>query len=136
MKTGNIHHLTLTVRDVGRSEPFYDSVLGFLGYQKIEQKPQWIVWATPTSSFSIAPCRPESKQKKHDRYAPGFNHAAFVASSREEVDGFHRLARELGAPVLDPPAEYDYLPGYYAVFIEDPDGLKLEVAHSPGFPAE
>jgi glyoxylase I family protein len=38
---------------------------------------------------------------------------------------------EAGIPILDPPAEYDYTPGYYAVFFADPDGLKLEVVFEP-----
>ena len=34
--------------------------------------------------------------------------------------------------VLDPPREYpEYVPGYYAVFFTDPDGLKLELVHIP-----
>jgi predicted lactoylglutathione lyase len=36
-----------------------------------------------------------------------------------------------GGKVTDPPKEYDYLPGYYAVFFTDPDGLKLELVHVP-----
>jgi hypothetical protein len=36
------------------------------------------------------------------------------------------------APLYDSPREYpEYRPGYYAVFFEDPDRLKLEVAHVP-----
>jgi catechol 2,3-dioxygenase-like lactoylglutathione lyase family enzyme len=38
---------------------------------------------------------------------------------------------ELGADILDAPAEYDYNPGYYAVFFRDPDGFKVEVVHIP-----
>ena len=30
------------------------------------------------------------------------------------------------------PREYDYTPGYYAVFLHDPDGIKLEIVHRPG----
>ena len=36
-----------------------------------------------------------------------------------------------GGRVTDPPREYDYVPGYYAAFFTDPDGLKLEVVHLP-----
>ena len=32
---------------------------------------------------------------------------------------------------MDAPRQYDYLPGYYAVFFTDPDGLKLELVHVP-----
>ena len=38
---------------------------------------------------------------------------------------------EIGATILDPPAEYGYTPGYYAVFFADPDGIKLEVVFEP-----
>ena len=31
----------------------------------------------------------------------------------------------------DRPQEYGYLPGYYAVFFYDPDGIKLEILHVP-----
>ena len=69
----------------------------------------------------------------HDRYAPGLHHIAFSADSREAVDTFHHFLRADGITVLDPPAEYDYRPGYYAVFFADPDGLKLELVHTPSW---
>jgi catechol 2,3-dioxygenase-like lactoylglutathione lyase family enzyme len=41
------------------------------------------------------------------------------------------LLKEIGARVLDAPAEYPYAPGYFAVYFTDPDGLKFEFAHVP-----
>jgi glyoxylase I family protein len=73
----------------------------------------------------------EGRQKEHDRYSPGLHHFAWNAESREEVDRFHELLLERDVEVLDPPAEYGYEPGYYAVFFADPDGLKLELVHVP-----
>ena len=66
---------------------------------------------------------------------PGINHLAFWVARRDDVDRFRDeflLAR--GLPVLyGTPREFpEYRPGYYAVFFEDPDRLKLEVAHVPG----
>jgi hypothetical protein len=29
------------------------------------------------------------------------------------------------------PEEYGYAPGYYALFLHDPDGIKLEIVHRP-----
>ena len=52
-------------------------------------------------------------------------------STAGQVDRVHELLVALGADVLDAPAEYDYNPGYYAVFFRDPDGFKLEVVHLP-----
>jgi hypothetical protein len=41
----------------------------------------------------------------------------------------HELVLSLGAEILGPPAAYDDEPDHYAVFLRDPDGLKLEVLH-------
>ena len=57
---------------------------------------------------------------------------AFRAESRSEVDALARDLAARGARILDPPREYDYTPGYYAVFFTDPDGIKLELVHIPG----
>lgn len=69
-------------------------------------------------------------------YAPGLHHLAFNADSAAQVDEFYKLLLKIGAKILAPPAEYDYAPGYYAVFFTDPDGIKLELAHIPGLQVE
>jgi catechol 2,3-dioxygenase-like lactoylglutathione lyase family enzyme len=56
---------------------------------------------------------------------------ALRAGSRAEVDAVARWLREHDATIESGPAEYDYSPGYYAVFFYDPDGIKLEVVHRP-----
>jgi glyoxylase I family protein len=83
---------------------------------------QWVILSAASG---------EEQRRKHDRYSPGLHHFAWNAESREEVDSFHDLRLGRGVEVLDPPAEYDYEPGYYAVFFSDPDGLKLELVHVP-----
>lgn len=67
----------------------------------------------------------------HDRYAPGLHHFCWSADSRADVDAFHEVLGAHGLSVLDPPADYDYEPGYHAVFFADPDGMKLELAYVP-----
>ena len=59
-------------------------------------------------------------------------HVAFTAPNRATVDTVHRAARELGAEILHEPREWpEYHPGYYAVFVRDPDGNNTEVvSHS------
>ena len=52
-----------------------------------------------------------------------------------DIQRAERFYRPLnGATVPDAPAEYDYEPGYYAVFFTDPDGMKLEFVHIPERP--
>ena len=52
-------------------------------------------------------------------------------AAKEEVDAFFAFLVENDLAILDPPAEYDYAPGYYAVFFADPDGMKLELVYEP-----
>lgn len=57
---------------------------------------------------------------------------AFRAADRADVDALYTLLQNIGATVLDAPAEYpQYSEGYYAVFFTDPDGLKLEYVFKP-----
>ena len=83
-------------------------------------------------SIALQPASGPGKARAHDRKSPEFHHLAFEASSREDVDALHAVLLEIGATLLDAPAEYpDYAPEYYAVFFADPDGLKLELVHMP-----
>jgi catechol 2,3-dioxygenase-like lactoylglutathione lyase family enzyme len=78
--------------------------------------------------------RPALRNHVHRRYAPGLHHLSWRADSREDVDRLHALLLEHGIKVLDPPAYYpQYSGNYYAVFFEDPDGMKLEFVHAPGW---
>lgn len=131
---GQMHHLDLTVGDLGRSKPFYDLVLGFLGYRCVKNTAQVIVWdlALPDGVCGLA-IRPAQRRREHDRYAAGLHHFAWNASSRADVDRLHERLAAAGATILDAPAEYpQYGAGYYAVFFADPDGLKLEYVYYPG----
>src|SRR3546814_15529159 len=69
--------------------------------------------------------------KAAERYAPGFHHFAFNADNRARVDDCYDLLRRAGVEILAPPADYDYLPGSYALFFADPDGLKFDLVHLP-----
>jgi catechol 2,3-dioxygenase-like lactoylglutathione lyase family enzyme len=135
MILGSINHIGLTVSDMARGAGFYEDLLGHLGYARVEDTPKHILWAGPGGALGISPVRPELAERRHDRYAVGLHHLAFHAPSRADVDAAFAKLQAMGAEVTDVPAEYDYLPGYYAVYFLDPDGIKLEVAHTPGFPA-
>lgn len=137
MTLGGMHHLSLSVSDITRSAAFYDGVLGVLGYRRFPSPEDIVIWAKPgTGAVIISRSNPDSPNKAHDRYSPGLHHFAFGAESRDDVERLHARLQEIGANVLDPPAEYDYMPGYYAVFFADPDGLKLELCHTPLPPPE
>lgn len=131
---GAVHHIDLTVIDLATSAPFYDRVLGFLGYTRTRADAVGSNWELREEGRLICEVdiRPARSHRAHDRYSAGLHHLAWHAESRADVDRLHRLLQEMGARILDAPADYPrYGTGYYAVFFADPDGLKLEFVHWP-----
>ena len=131
---GAVNHIDLTVKDVAASAPFYDAVLTFLGYRRVENPLSGAEWNLAGSSGAACSVgiKNARNDQEHDRYAAGLHHLAFNADAPEDVDRLHRLLKKIGADILDPPAVYpEYAPDYYAVFFADPDGLKLEYVYWP-----
>jgi catechol 2,3-dioxygenase-like lactoylglutathione lyase family enzyme len=126
-------HLDLTVNDISRSLPFYEKVLGELGFRRVpESGSDSVVFANGLTSLALRPPSPERRGERFDRYRVGLHHLALRAARRDDVDRFHAWLVGEGLPVLDPPAEYpEYGKDYYAVFFADPDGMKLELVHYP-----
>lgn len=135
-RIGTLNHLRFSVTDIARAEAFYSPVLGLLGYRLVERSAIRLAWAGwgPSGILQwliVSRADPSSPNSRHDRYSPGLHHVAWNAESRAQVEACHAQLVRQGATILDAPAEYEYEPGYYAVFFTDPDGLKLEVVHVP-----
>lgn len=132
---GSLNHLRLSVRDLSASEAFYDVLLGNLHYTK-EIRADGVAWGRNDSSGTrqwliLTAADPGHPLPIQEPEAPGLHHLALNAPSRHVVDDIHASLTAREAHVLNAPAEYDYEPGYYAVFFSDPDGFKIEVVHSP-----
>ena len=131
--TGAVHHVFLTVNDLDRSRAFYARLMPRLGYPSSWEFGGGVGWLSPTGSFWIKQASPEMTGATFSKDRVGLCELAFRAESREHVDALARNLAGIGARVLDPPREYpEYVPGYYAVFFADPDGIKLELVHIPG----
>jgi catechol 2,3-dioxygenase-like lactoylglutathione lyase family enzyme len=136
-----IHHLDLVVSSLERSLPFYRALLGPLGYVREGsirgERGEVVVYLNNLADHGAIGLR-ERQSDAHglpyDRYAVGVHHVAFLAHSRWMVDERAAWLREQGVTIESGPREYDYIPGYYAVFFYDPDGIKLEILHRPEDP--
>jgi glyoxylase I family protein len=121
-----INHVDLVVTSLERSLPFYRELLALLGHDgeaTIEgERGERVHYLDGGLGL-----RERQSDGSVDRYALGLHHLAFAARSRSVVESVAAWARD----VESGPAEYDYSPGYYAVFFYDPDGLKLEAVHQP-----
>ena len=133
-----IDHLDLVVGSLERGLDFYRGLLGPLGYVHegdIEgERGERVVYLSRHGgggSLSLRERQSDAHETPYDRYAIGIHHIAFAASSRAVVDDRAQWARQNGAEIESGPQEYGYTPGYYAVFLHDPDGLKLEIVHRP-----
>jgi catechol 2,3-dioxygenase-like lactoylglutathione lyase family enzyme len=133
-----IDHVDLVVTSLERSVPFYEAVLRPLGYVErggiVGEAGERVVYINRHDSdgaVGLRERRSERGPQRADRYALGLHHLAFSALSREVIDAVAEAARAAGGEIESGPREYDYTPGYYAVFIHDPDGIKLEFVHRP-----
>jgi glyoxylase I family protein len=137
MSFAGVHHVDLVVSAIERSLPFYRDLLAPLGYHRVtevEGERGETIWYLSGPDVSIG-LREAQTGGAHDRYRVGLHHVAFEAWSRAVVDERAAWLAERGAAIESEPQEYGYLPGYYAVFFYDPDGIKLEIVHVPGLAA-
>jgi len=125
-----IDHLSLGVADLARAAAFYDAVLAHLGYVRVLTHERAIGYGHPGDRDEQLALLSSGDQAS----APGTGfHLALTATTREAVDAFHAAAvtaggTDDGAPGLRP----QYGPGYYAAFIRDLDGHKIEAVLHEG----
>jgi catechol 2,3-dioxygenase-like lactoylglutathione lyase family enzyme len=120
-----LSHVSVGVTDLDRAVAFYDAALGALGYGRVFKGPISAGWGPPggTEPFAVR------LQARPPTAGPGA-HLAFAAPSPEAVDRFHAEALRHGA-VDDgaPGPRPDFGATYYAAFLFDPDGNRLEAVH-------
>lgn len=123
-----IHHLALTASDLARSIAFYDSLLPLFGYVRTSASADLAVWAGAEPEVLIYEARPGQRGQAHRTYDPGIHHVALEVSDRITVRAAVGAAIAAGGVLLTPARAFpEYGQHYYAAFLEDPDGIKLEV---------
>ena len=122
-----VDHIYLTVSNFARSEKFYDRVMKALGFKKGTAP----IGGTPhchyfNRNFQIS-IRPARNKARHDSYAPGLHNLCLRVAGNAEVDTIARKLRTMKIKCEGPRLWPEYAADYYAVFFEDPDGIRLEV---------
>jgi catechol 2,3-dioxygenase-like lactoylglutathione lyase family enzyme len=117
-----IDHLSIGVRDVARAKRFYDATLAPLGYKCLSAGEGSLGYGDAVVTLWVnAAERPVPADEKSGL------HVCFTAPTRRGVDTFHAAAlaaggKDNGKPGLRP----DYGASYYAAFVVDPDGYRIE----------
>jgi catechol 2,3-dioxygenase-like lactoylglutathione lyase family enzyme len=117
-----IDHVSIAVRDLAAAARFYQALLGAIGYQKLVVRPRTVGFGKSYPEFWL-----NLRTGMTPIDADSGAHAALRVRTSELVDAFHAAAlaaggRCEGAPGLRP----QHGEGYYAAFIRDPDGNRLE----------
>jgi glyoxylase I family protein len=139
--TSKFSHVDLVVSSIERSLPFYRGLLGPLGWTGLTEmrgeRGETIYYLSVVGAGVAALGLREKQSDAHDvpydRYGVGVHHICFDAPSRAVVDERAQWLADQGAEIESAPRQYDYTPGYYAVFFYDPDGIKLEILHRPPY---
>jgi catechol 2,3-dioxygenase-like lactoylglutathione lyase family enzyme len=120
-----LHHISLPVSDLEASKALYDAAMGAIGYR-------CVVAVESAVGYGIE----DGKDKLLLILNPNANaasegfHLAFAAPSQAAVDRLHRAALEHGAQDNGKPGLREhYGPNYYAAFVIDVDGHRLEAVH-------
>ncbi|NBW11451.1 MAG: VOC family protein [Caulobacteraceae bacterium] len=117
-----VSHVSVGVADIDRAGVFYDAVMAVLGARRVMAHPGGIGYGRAFPEFWAS--------KPHDggaAHAGNGTHVCFTADSIDAIQAFHAAGlahggTDDGASGLRP----EYAPNYYAAFLLDPDGNKVE----------
>jgi catechol 2,3-dioxygenase-like lactoylglutathione lyase family enzyme len=117
-----IDHVSIGVRDIAKAGGFYDAALAPLGYKRLFDSAEALGYGADSPQLWVMSAeRPVPADQ-----ASGL-HFCFVAPNRAAVDRFHAAALKAGGQDNGMPGvRKDYGDNYYAAFVTDPDGYRLE----------
>jgi len=117
-----ISHVSIGVSDVAKAGQFYDAALGALGYKRLYDSAEAIGYGGDGPKFWLMKAaRPVPADP-----ASGL-HFCFDADKRSDVDSFHAAGLKAGGKDNGKPGPRpDYGDKYYAAFIIDPEGYRIE----------
>jgi catechol 2,3-dioxygenase-like lactoylglutathione lyase family enzyme len=117
-----INHVSIGVHDVARSKKFYDAALKPLGYRRLSDGETSLGYGDKAVVLWVQ----KAERPVPADMASGL-HFCFDAPSRKSVAEFHKAAMAAGGKDNGPAGlRADYGDNYYAGFVVDPDGYRLE----------
>lgn len=117
-----LDHLTILSRDPDKAAAFYGFLLPRIGFVQKKRG----IWANG-AGLHIQFGKAKEGTGDYGRYAPGLNHFGFSAPSAAAVEA---LGAELEAAGIEARLQH-FQPGITALFVPDPDGLRVEISYYP-----
>lgn len=117
-----IDHVSIGVRDIAKAKLFYDAALKPLGYERLSEGEGSLGYGRDAVAFWIStaahPVPPDMQSGLH---------FCFAAPNPRSIDAFHARAVEAGGRDNGKPGlRAGYGANYYAAFVIDPDGYRIE----------
>ena len=132
MEINGVAHIILTVSNFETCLPFYERLLPFLGLRPVFNTDGYLYCVGGRTAVGIMRADAAHRSERFVQTRAGLHHVCFRARERADVDAAYAVVRELGAPIVHPPEDGPWAPGYYSLLFEDPDGIRLEINHVPG----
>lgn len=115
-------HVSIGVSDIPRAKKFYDAALAPLGYKRLSDGDTSLGYGAKGVGLWIGAAKRPVKADMESGL-----HFCFVAPDRKSVDAFHAAALKAGGKDNGKPGiRADYSPTYYAAFVIDPEGYRIE----------
>ncbi|GAA1824646.1 VOC family protein [Agromyces salentinus] len=123
-------HIGITVDDLPRAIARFDPVMTALGCTR-QDADNGVSWYLGEEELLLRPARePGSGPHRHGRV--GWQHLAFPVGSREQVDRLHAIATGAGWTSVSGPKVFTrYSDRYYAAFVEEDNGIRIEFMFNP-----
>ena len=117
-----LNHISIGSRDIERARTFYDAVMKPLGYKRLADAQDGIGYGKDAGAFWVSLVKRPVKADPDNGL-----HICFDAPTRASVDAFYKAALAAGgADNGKPGVRENYGPRYYAAFVVDPDGYRIE----------
>jgi len=124
-----IHHLTVNVRDLERSQQWYVDVLGFVALRTVEQPAfRRVILSHPVGGFILGlnqPAAPTGNEPFDERHTAGLDHFALQVPDQTALDGWITRLDELG--VQHSEVHSAGFPGTFLITLRDPDNIQIEL---------
>lgn len=130
ISTSVVHHLALTVSDVGRAEQFYT---GLLGFQKVMDFGPRALLSNGSIVLALTPPANPEQAIRNDRFDEnriGLDHLSFSVASRADLETALRLLHDQGVPHGEIKDLGDL--GIYVLALRDPDNIQIELTAPHG----
>lgn len=131
MTRGAVHHVELWFADLPRAERSWGWLLAALGYEPTRRWADGCAWSSagaPGGTDVVLESGPDVLAAPHDRRRPGVNHLAFHAGTRADVDALVHDAPAHGWTLLFADRHpHAGGPDHYAAYLEDGEGLEVEL---------